>query len=133
MNPVLVPTNAELSKSIEPSKSFLSGTRARIAGLVLGLGVLAPNVACGLAKADAGQEVVLVKKPILFGHGGVDPTPVTTGTQMIALTTDEVLVNMIPEQHTEDFDDIMTADNVAVDFSAYVKTKVIDGRSPELI
>ena len=36
-------------------------------------------VALVFASPDPGQEAVLVRKPWLFGHGGVEGTPVKTG------------------------------------------------------
>ena len=41
--------------------------------------------ACGIesVKPDAGHEAVLIEKPVLFGHGGVDPDPVKTITPAI--------------------------------------------------
>ena len=35
--------------------------------------------ACSTVQPDAGHEAVLVRKPLIFGSGGVDPTPVKTG------------------------------------------------------
>ena len=32
-----------------------------------------------LRAVDAGHEGVLVKQPVFFGHGGVDPVPVKNG------------------------------------------------------
>lgn len=76
------------------------------------------------AKPDAGHEVVLVHKPVLFGHGGVDPTPVKTGRTYVLWTTDRVDVNMQPQQFTEHFDDLMSADGVPLDFDSAIRTKV---------
>ena len=47
---------------------------------------------------DAGQEIVLVEKPIIFGHGGVVPEPVKTGRQYTWWTTSGVVVEMRPQQ-----------------------------------
>jgi hypothetical protein len=37
------------------------------------------SVACNFKSLNAGHEIVLIEKPIIFGHGGVDPNPVRTG------------------------------------------------------
>lgn len=47
--------------------------------------------ACSSYAPDAGHEVVLVEKPLFFGHGGIDNDPVRTGRTFAALTTDGIL------------------------------------------
>jgi hypothetical protein len=47
-----------------------------VAAVVLMLGFM---VGCSSYSPDAGHEVVLVEKPYIFGHGGVDSDPVKTG------------------------------------------------------
>lgn len=39
--------------------------------------VVALAIGCRTVQPDAGHEAVLVRKPLIFGSGGVDPTPVT--------------------------------------------------------
>jgi len=50
---------------------------------MLAIGIMAllmvVTMGCGTVKPNAGEEAVLVMQPWLFGHGGVDPTPVKTG------------------------------------------------------
>jgi hypothetical protein len=60
--------------------------------------------ACSSYAPDAGYEIVLVKKPWFFGHGGVVDTPVQTGRTYAALSTDGILVYMQPKK----FDTEMT-------------------------
>ena len=43
--------------------------------------------ACSTVQPDAGHEAVLVRKPLIFGSGGVDETPVKTGLKYVAFTT----------------------------------------------
>ena len=44
----------------------------------LTLGLLALTLGgCSVYAPDAGHEVVLIEKPWFFGHGGVDPVPLT--------------------------------------------------------
>jgi hypothetical protein len=45
---------------------------------------------CRTYSPDAGHEIVLVEKPMIFGHGGVDPESVKTGLTIAALTTEGV-------------------------------------------
>jgi regulator of protease activity HflC (stomatin/prohibitin superfamily) len=80
-------------------------------------------------KPDAGQEAVLVHKPLLWGRGGVDPTPVKTGRQYIWWTTDPIYVNMRPQQFSEKFDDLMSKDGVPLDFDAALRTQTLDSVS----
>ena len=59
---------------------------------------------CIMPAIDAGHEGVLVTKPILFGHGGVEPVPATTGRAMVAPTTEVIDVDIRPVQHSEHFE-----------------------------
>lgn len=81
---------------------------------------------CTKASPDAGHEAVLVRKPWIFGHGGVDKTPVSTGLAWIALSTSAMDVNMQPEQIHVKFDDLMSRDGVPLDFDAVIRVKVSD-------
>jgi len=65
-------------------------------------------------------------KPIIFGHGGVDPTPVTTGKEYGAVSSDAVDVNMLPQRVDMEFDDMMTSSGVPVSFHVVATFKVID-------
>ncbi|WP_447972709.1 SPFH domain-containing protein [Nitrospira sp. Kam-Ns4a] len=87
---------------------------------------------CILPAIDAGHEGVLVKKPLLFGHGGVDPEPATTGRIFVAPTTELIEVDVRPVQYAEHFD-IISAENAPVSFDAFLIANVIEGRSPDLI
>ncbi len=75
-------------------------------------------VGCTSVSPDAGEEAVLVRKPMFFGHGGVDDTPIKTGRSYVAWTTDYVTVNMQPQRVDMEFDDLMTASGVPIDFHA---------------
>lgn len=88
-----------------------------LAGLMVGCNSVAP---------DAGQEAVIIRKPILVGHGGVDPTPIKTGRSFFALTTDAIYVNMQPQRVDLVFDDLMTSSGVPIDFHAVFSYQVLD-------
>lgn len=79
---------------------------------------------CQRSSPDAGHEIVLVAKPLLFGHGGIDREPVKTGSTFIALTTSEVDVDMQPRQYPVHFDDLMSSDGVPLDFDAVIRLQV---------
>ncbi len=88
---------------------------------VLAMAVLA---GCSIYSPDAGHEVVLIEKPMLFGHGGVDPQPVTTGRTFAAITTDGVDVYMQPKRYEQELDDTMSADGVPLGFHAIINLQV---------
>ena len=74
--------------------------------------LLCVQVACSSYTPDAGHEVVLNEKPIIFGHGGVDPQPVKAGRTFAALTTEGVDVYMQPQKFETELPDSMTSDGV---------------------
>jgi len=82
--------------------------------------------ACSTVQPDAGHEAVLVRKPLIFGSGGVDPTPVKTGLKYVAFTTEGIDVNMQPRRIDAEFTDLMTSDGVPIDFHAVISLQVID-------
>jgi SPFH domain / Band 7 family len=81
---------------------------------------------CTTASPDAGHQAVWVEKPVFFGHGGVDPTPVTTGKQYGAVSSDAVDVTMQPQRIDMEFDDMMTKSGVPVSFHVLFVFQVED-------
>jgi SPFH domain / Band 7 family len=81
---------------------------------------------CTTAAPDAGHQVVWVEKPLLFGHGGVDQTPVTAGREYGTITSDAVDVLMQPQRVDMEFDDMMTKSGVPVSFHVLFVFQVID-------
>lgn len=96
--------------------------KMRIVAVVLA----ATSVACDYAAPGAGEEIVLVHKPYVFGHGGVDPVPVKTGATLIWPSTEELKVNMQPRTFILHFDDMFTSDGVPLDFDVAVRLRVTD-------
>ena len=95
--------------------------------MILGVFALAfLMTACATVQPDAGHEAVLVRKPLIFGSGGVDATPVKTGLKYVAFTTQGVDVNMQPRRIDAEFNDLMTSDGVPIDFHAVLTVQVID-------
>src|SRR5690348_6911956 len=95
--------------------------------MILGVFALAfMMTACATVQPDAGHEAVLVRKPLLFGSGGVDATPVKTGLKYVAFTTQGVDVNMQPRRIDAEFTDLMTSDGVPIDFHAVLTVQVTD-------
>jgi len=91
--------------------------------LVVALSML---TGCRMYSPDAGHEIVLVEKPIIFGHGGIDPEPVKTGLSIAAITTEGVDVYMQPFKYETQLDDTMTQDGVPISFHAIMVLKVTD-------
>lgn len=87
---------------------------------------LVSSVACNSIEPNAGEEYVLVQKPMFVGHGGIVPDPVRTGQQYVALSTEGVKVNMQPIRIDVPFDDMMTKTGVPVDFHIVVTVKITD-------
>jgi regulator of protease activity HflC (stomatin/prohibitin superfamily) len=81
---------------------------------------------CSSYAPDAGHEVVLIEKPLFFGHGGVNPEPVKTGRTFTAVTTQGVDVSMQPRRFEANLPDTMTSDGVPISFHAIITLQVIN-------
>lgn len=81
---------------------------------------------CSTASPDQGHQVVWVEKPWFFGHGGVDPTPITTGRSYGAITSNAVDVDMYPQRFDMEFDDMMTKSGVPVSFHVVATCQITD-------
>ncbi len=81
---------------------------------------------CSVASPDAGHAAVWVEKPWFFGHGGVDPMPITTGQSYGALSSTAIDVDVLPQRVDMEFDDMMTSTGVPVSFHVVCTFRVID-------
>ena len=70
-------------------------TKRLLRSIIL-IGLLINLTSCTLVTVNGDEEAVLVKKPWIFGHGGVDENPVTSGSEMCAVSTDGVVFKTIP-------------------------------------
>lgn len=75
-------------------------------------------------RPNVGFEAVLIKKPLIFGHGGVDTEPIRTGLAFVAPSTSAVYVNMQPLQADLDMKDIMSSDGTPLEFDAVIRLQV---------
>jgi regulator of protease activity HflC (stomatin/prohibitin superfamily) len=75
---------------------------------------------------DAGHEIVLIDKPWVFGHGGVEAEPVKTGLTFGAPTTSGIDVYMQPQKFETELPDTMTSDGVPITFHAIMVLQVVD-------
>ena len=101
--------------------------------MLMALTVMIMMTSCHQATPTGGQECVLTMQPMLFGHGGVDPIPITTGSEWCALSTNFVMFNITPITIEEQFTDIPALDNQPVTFSVFLKLRCISGKTPELL
>jgi len=92
---------------------------------IIAAAALALVSACSNVTTEANEEKVLNAKPVFFGSGGVYDQPVK-GSEWVAWSTQAIPVNMQPEQHTFELNDLMTSDGVPLDFDASVVTQVTD-------
>lgn len=83
-------------------------------------------VGCNRAAPDPGQEAVIVRKPWIFGHGGLAGTPVKTGLSWFAPSTQVWYVVMQPQQYSVHFEDLMSREGVPLDFDAVLRLQVTD-------
>ena len=88
---------------------------------------------CTSAAPDADEEGVLVMKPWIWGHGGVDPKPVNSGQTWCALSTDVVYIKTTPVAYDEHIEDAYSNDNTALDWSIQIIMQVQKGKSPVLL
>ena len=101
-------------------------SRATLIPIAFAVTALVMIVGCRSYAPNAGHEIVLVKKPIFFGHGGVDPEPVRTGRTYAAISTDGVDVYMQPQKYETELPDTMTRDGVPITFHAIMVLRVTD-------
>lgn len=95
--------------------------------------LLLPFLFVSCETVPVGNVGVFVKKPFLLGSNGVDPQPAEAGRHYFAFwSTTLELYNIQPQSVTEKFDDLITKDNMPVDFAAYVQIQLIPEKVPML-
>lgn len=102
-------------------------------GLLVTLMTMVLFASCTTVSPDYGQEGVKIHKPWFFGQGGVDMEPVETGLQYTWVSTDYVIVTMVPVKYDEPLDDVTSNDNTLLDFNTQIQIQVKDNKSPILI
>lgn len=100
---------------------------------VAALATIAHLQSCTMAVVDAEEEGVWIKQPFLFGHGGIDPDPVTTGLSYGAFSSSVEYFRMTPQRYDEKFDDIFSNDNTPLDFNTYINIQIKKGKTPVLL
>lgn len=102
-------------------------------GIILAIASILIFSSCHSVSPNADEEVVLVKKPWFFGHGGVDMTPIKSGLTWCALSTYGVNFKIVPEKHEIFLDDLFSDDNTPLDFHSVIVTQIVSGKSPILL
>lgn len=87
---------------------------------------------CNYVAIKGDEEVVVVQQPYIFGSGGVVDEPVSSGSFWKAWSSSIITFKITPQTVEEHFDDLITDDNNAVDFSAYFKYQIRKGTTPEI-
>lgn len=102
--------------------------------IVIAMAAVIPLLSgCSANAPDAGEVGVWVEKPLLFGHGGVDPTAVTTGRSYGAFTSNVVYVNARPYRINEPFEDLTTSDKTPVIFTVYLTVQNNSSKAADLV
>jgi regulator of protease activity HflC (stomatin/prohibitin superfamily) len=89
--------------------------------------------ACHSVAPNAEEEAVLIEKPLIWGHGGIDKTPVITGLTWCWWTTKSQIFKITPQRYDEQFDDIFSNDNTPLDFDTYINIQIQKGKTPILL
>jgi regulator of protease activity HflC (stomatin/prohibitin superfamily) len=79
---------------------------------------------CHSITPGPGEEAVIVRRPMFFGSGGVDPDPVRTGRKYVAFTTEGIIIKTVPQAFNQNFDDMNSRDGVPLDFNAQMTLRV---------
>jgi regulator of protease activity HflC (stomatin/prohibitin superfamily) len=88
---------------------------------------------CHGVRPSADEEAVLIYKPWLFGHGGVDDEPVQTGLTWCWFSTESEIFKIIPQKQQVDMEDLVSNDNTPLDFHTVIVTQIKQGKSPILL
>lgn len=87
---------------------------------------------CSLVTVNGDEEAVLIAKPLLWGHGGVSESPVTSGSEICAITTDGIIFKTIPVAYVEKFENLISDDNVPLDFETHLTLQIKRNTTPDL-
>ena len=89
-------------------------------------------VSCGAIAPSGDEEAVVMRKPWIWGHGGVSSEPINAGRVWTAPTTSGIIFKITPITFTEEFTDLISADNTPVKFNSYLKMQIKKGETPTL-
>ncbi|GHV24490.1 hypothetical protein FACS1894176_00970 [Bacteroidia bacterium] len=75
---------------------------------------------CSLESLDGDEVGVWVKKPWIFGDGGVSDKVLLEGSAWKVFSTDFLTFKRVPIKETIEFNDLMTDDNTPIDSKAHI-------------
>ena len=87
---------------------------------------------CSFIGVEGDEEAVLLIKPLFFGSGGVDDEPVSAGRVTVAFTTDPIIFKVVPVAYSENFVNLISDDNVPLDYETHLTLQIRKGTTPEL-
>ena len=82
---------------------------------------------------DATHEAVFTYQPWIFGHGGIDMEPGSTGRYWCWASTHVDTFKIIPVKHQINMEDLVSNDNTPLDFHTVIITQLEKGKSPILL
>lgn len=88
---------------------------------------------CHRAAPNADEEAVLTYQPVMWGHGGVDPVPISTGLTWCWFSTKVDTFKIVPVKNQVDMEDLVSNDNTPLDFHTVIITQIVNGKTPILL
>jgi len=79
------------------------------------------------------MEAIVIKKPWFYGEKGVEPNPIYTSTIWHVKSTDVKLFSLKPFTIKESFENILTKDNIAINFDIDLTFRYIRGQTKLLV
>jgi len=73
---------------------------------------------------EPGHNLVVVDKPYMWGHEGVQPKPITEGRVLLWRSSSVYDVVMTPQAEHVKFDDFSSGDNILLDFESTIQYQV---------
>lgn len=101
--------------------------------VVLMLMCLTTLTSCHKAAPNADEEAVLTYQPVICGHGGVDPEPISTGLTWCWFSTKVDTFKIVPVKNQVDMEDLVSNDNTPLDFHTVIITQIVKGKTPILL
>lgn len=101
--------------------------------VVLMLMCLTTLTSCHSAAPNADEEAVLTYQPVMWGHGGVDPEPISTGLTWCWFSTKVDTFKIVPVKNQVDMEDLVSNDNTPLDFHTVIITQIVKGKTPILL
>ena len=103
-----------------------------IIGMVLILLVLY-NVVLQRITVNAGEELVLIKKPWFYGSSGVEQKTYSTGTVWTVRSTKAQLVSLKPYLVSSKFSNLMTFDNIPISLNVDITFQNQKGKTAKFV